>query len=699
MLDEFSTAMQDICDAWPALMPPNRMRVSQGAAKILKISRPGSSSTFWSAEETPYMVEPMDMLASRLHSSVCFVGPAQSGKTLGLGEGWMAHNVVHDPGDMLIVQMSQEKAREYSKQRIDRAIRNSPELKKLLGRAQDDNTHDKLFRNGMWVKIAWPTVTNLSSTSYRYVFLTDYDRVGDDIDGEGDMFTLAGKRTTTFLSRGMLGVESSPGRLIVDPKWRPATPHEAPNVGGILGIYNRSDRRRLYWKCPHCGSWFQASPGLGLFGLPSDDDILLEVRTTDLQKMAKHYARVICPGGGCIIGFEHRHWMNQNSVWLQDGLELSEDDRIEGEPRTSSVAGYWLGGVAAAYTTWETLNLKHLQALQEFALTGSELPLQTTANTDQGIPYLSRHLAEAAESSSPSERAETELQRFVVPEWTRCVLASVDNQGGKRARFVVQVHAVGPFGEQALIDRYELTKSKRAGMGEEFAPIDPASHPEDWDILTEKVVNATYRTTIEGREIRVYKTAVDTGGEEGVTDKAYAWYRRLKAQGLAQRVRLVKGNNTQTDWFVRETMVGGKQGQGDVPLFLLNPNRFKDMVSAGLSRKVPGPGYIHFPAWLESSFFDELNAEVRDKKGIWQQIKPRNEALDLCYYIRALIVMLGMDKIRDWDHVPKWLMPLELNSEVIDVEARRAAQAERAATVPSVRAPTTRRVIRSSYLA
>ena len=173
----------------------------------------------------------------------------------------------------------------------------------------------------------------------------------------------------------------------------------------------------------------------------------------------------------------------------------------------------------------------------------------------------------------------------------------------------------------------------------------------------------------------------------------------MKAQGLSQRVRLVKGNNTQTDWFVRETMVGGKQGQGDVPLFLLNPNRFKDMVSAGLSRKVPGPGYIHFPAWLESSFFDELNAEVRDKKGIWQQIKPRNEALDLCYYIRALIVMLGMDKIRDWDHVPKWLMPLELNSEVIDVEARRAAQAERAATVPSVRAPTTRRVIRSSYLA
>nr|WP_261912952.1 phage terminase large subunit family protein [Salmonella enterica] len=25
----------------------------------------------------------------------------------------------------------------------------------------------------------------------------------------------------------------------------------------ILSLYNRGDRRRWYWPCPHCGDWFQ----------------------------------------------------------------------------------------------------------------------------------------------------------------------------------------------------------------------------------------------------------------------------------------------------------------------------------------------------------------------------------------------------------------------------------------------------------
>ena len=40
--------------------------------------------------------------------------------------------------------------------------------------------HDKTFAHGMWVRIAWPTIGNLSSTEYRYVAFTDYDRMPDD---------------------------------------------------------------------------------------------------------------------------------------------------------------------------------------------------------------------------------------------------------------------------------------------------------------------------------------------------------------------------------------------------------------------------------------------------------------------------------------------------------------------------------------
>ena len=162
------TALADVCSAYPALMPPNRMTVAEGAASILKIARPGGGGGYWSPTETPYMVTPMNTLTSRRHAAVCFVGPAQTGKTVALVDAWMAHCVVNDPGDMLITQMTQDKAREFSKQRLDRAIKNSPKLKAMQSAlARDDNTHDKLFRNGMWVRLGWPTATNLTMRSSR----------------------------------------------------------------------------------------------------------------------------------------------------------------------------------------------------------------------------------------------------------------------------------------------------------------------------------------------------------------------------------------------------------------------------------------------------------------------------------------------------------------------------------------------------
>lgn len=716
-IDAVVQALADVCGAYPALMPPNRMSVAEGAADILRIARPGGGGGPWNPQETPYMVKPMNTLASRRHSAVCFVGPAQTGKTVALVDAWMAHCVVNDPGDMLITQMTQDKAREFSKQRLDRAIKNSPKLKAMRSLlARDDNTHDKLFRNGMWVRLGWPTATNFASTSYRYVAGTDYDRWPDDIDGEGDGFTLMGKRPTTFLSRGMVAVESSPSRPATDPSWKPASPHEAPPVGGILGIYNRSDRQRLYWQCPDCREHFQAEPGLGLFHLPDDDELLEGIRDLDIDKFARQYARVPCPHCGSIIRPEHRETMNRPGLWLPDGTTIDYQGRISGNPRTSSIAGFWLGGVAATYVTWETLIRKHLQALLEFSLTGGELQLMTTANTDQGVPYMSR-LLKAAAAKRGGDQFDTTMQRYIVPDEARFLVASVDVQGGKNARFVVQVHAIGPHQEQWLVDRYDIKESKREGMGQEFAPIDPARYAEDWDVLTDRVVQSTYRTSDPGRELRVHLTVVDSGGEgdmsdkdAGVTNHAYAWYRRLRKEGLHRKVRLCKGQGGLLAWFIKETMVGGKQGEGDIPLQLVATNRMKDIVDANLQRATPGPGYYHFPppkhpktnpdGWLPQAFFDEFKAEVRNERGVWEQIKARNESFDLCVLIRAGCVILKADKRSFWDNPPAWALPLDQNSNTVIKEVRQVEQEVRReqAAVAAKQAYPGRQTRRSSYL-
>jgi phage terminase large subunit GpA-like protein len=713
-MSEFTQALTDACRAWLAMMPPNRMSVSQGAAKNLVIKRPGGASGNWNPRETPYMVEPMDMLASRAHNAVVFVGGAQTGKTVGLCDGWLAHVAINDPGDMAIFQMTQDKAREFKRQRLDRAFRNSPALRAIkTAQSRDDNLHDMLLRNGMMVRIAWPTVTNMSSSSYRYTMGTDYDRWPGDIDGEGDGFTLMGKRVTTFLSRGMVAVESSPGYPATDPTWKPATPHEAPPVGtgesgsGVLGIYNRSDRRRFYWKCVHCAEWFEAKPGLGLLNLPPEEELLEGIRDLDIDTFARQHARVICPHNGCILKPSTREVMNLAALegrggWLADGLSADSRDRISGTPRTSSIAGYWLGGVAATYVSWESLIRKQMQALLEYELTGSELPLQTTANTDQAVPYMSRLLAQAAKANSQGRIVEQDQQRYLVPDEAVMVIAVVDVQTGTDARFEVQVHAVGAHREQWVIDRYSIRLSERDdAVGDGKAPLDPAGYSEDWDILTSKIVKATYRTNHPDREMRVLRTFVDSG-DGNVTEKAYQWYRRVRSAGLAKRVRVSKGVGTKVEWHVKETMVGGRAGYGDIPLQLYDPNKFKDMVAAGLSRRSPGPGYYHFPAprspsnpagWVTQAFFDELKAEVRQENGTWSQVKKRNETLDLCCMVHVALTDLGVDRRGFWDRPPSWALPHDENSEIITPGARREEKAQTAAPQAAER-----RIRRSAYM-
>ena len=710
-------AVKDVFSAHAAFKPPQRVTVSQGAAKSLIIKQTGGTSAPWSASETPYMVEPINTLASRRHESVVFAGPARCGKTEGLITGWMTHAVVNDPGDMAIVHMSQEKAREFSRTTIDRAIRNSPDLQALkTGNANTDNTFDKSFKHGMWLKIAWPTVSNLSGSTYRYVAFTDYDRMPDDIGGEGAPYPLGLKRTQTFLSRGMCLVESSPGRDIDDPNWQPATRHEAPPVRGVLGIYNTSDRRRWYWKCLDCKDWFEAAPGVGLFNLPDETELLETVRTASIESLAEKYAAIVCPHCGSIHAQARRKIFNAKGRWIADGVTINSDDELIGEPLSSSVAGFWLGGVAAAFQPWKSILTRHFQGLQQYALNGSEETLKNAVNVDQGMPYLSMHLREAAKGGkSPSERASATNERFVVPDQTRFITASVDVQGGTGARFVVQVQAHGINFETWLIDRYEIRDSVREGMGSEFAPIDPASYAEDWDRLTEKVVRATYRTTTDGVEMRVKMVAVDSGGEDGVTDKAYAWYRRLRRESLHKRVMLVKGASTKGAPIIKESWVGNRSGRekGDIPVYMLNSNLMKDAVYAGIQRTSPGSGYHHFPApksisnpkgWLPQSFFDELNAEVREKSGAWKQIRKRNEAFDLCCYNRAACLRLGVDKIKDWANAPKWALPIERNSETMTREERREMKAnERIESEPATPVPQfrirPRRVSTSRYLA
>jgi phage terminase large subunit GpA-like protein len=249
----------------------------------------------------------------------------------------------------------------------------------------------------------------------------------------------------------------------------------------------------------------------------------------------------------------------------------------------------------------------------------------------------------------------------------------VDVQAGKKRRFVVQIVGYGQHGERWVIDRYNIRTSLRCNADGEALPVDPGGYIEDWDLLITDVLNKEYRLMGDpARTMPVMCMGVDSGGEDGVTDNAYKFWRQCRKDGLGKRVYLFKGDSTARKKLVTRTYPDNtnrsdrKAGsRGDVPLYFLQTDQLKDRIHNALRREEPGPNFIHFPDWLGEWFYDELTYEERGPDGKWKKPgRGANEALDLMCYCHALVILRGYERIKDWSNPPAWAKPQTLSKTV-----------------------------------
>lgn len=630
------------------LTPPERLKVSDAAARYRVVDNAAHAGP-WRNTKTPYLVEPMDSLRSRLLRGVVFAGPAQTGKTE-IILNWAGYSIVVDPMDMLVFCPTQSASRDFSNRRIGRMIRHAPEMKirQMKGRGSD-NIFDKHFTNGLMLTLSWPSVTELAGRPVPRCALTDYDRMPEDVDGDGSPFDLAMKRNTTFGSFGMTLAESSPSYPIMDARWQRKTPHEAPPTGGILALYNRGDRRKWYWPCPHCGEYFSGR----WENLEWDE-------AGDSMKAAAT-VRMVCPAKGCKILPTEREDMNFWGVWLAEGQTIDKDGIVHGEPRTAVIASYWLNGVAAAFTTWQNLVQTYLDALAEFTRTQSEEALKKFFNTDIGDPYLPKSMTLDRLPETLKQRAE-QWPENEVPAAVRFLVATVDVQ---KNAFVVQVHGIAPGSpfDVYVIDRFKILNSNRQDDKENQLWCKPGTHLEDWDLIKEQVMDRTYPLAGQpDKRMRIKLTVCDSGGREGVTTNAYNFYRKLRTEGDVGRFHLLKGmpktQHTQRVWIDYPDSKKKDRlsaARGDVPVLYMHSNMVKDDLSHRLDSLDPGSGMIHFADWLEDWWFNELCAERRTDKG-WEATQGvRNEAWDLLYYcLGACISPLLKVEHFDWLKPPIW---------------------------------------------
>ena len=678
-MSSFASAKATLAPIIDIVRPPKRISVTECAEKNIYLK--GAAYTgYYKRSLSPLMAEPADTLTSRSHDSVILAATVQTGKTQSVILNGCVHKIIADPMDVMIVEKDITAAGDFSRRRIDRLLNESPNLKDLLvpGRSAD-TVYRKTFKSGQILNIGWPSKNQLAGKPIGFILGTDYDRWSEDIGGEGSGFDQMEKRITTYMSKGMCAVESTPSKEIDDPKWQPTEehPHEAPPTKGILGLYNSGDRRMVYAKCPHCEEYFCPSP---------NPEVSLHLPEAATVEERAEKIGVICTGCGTIIDREYERQFKATAVWLKEGQTIDSEGVIHGEGRVSRRASFWLSGYFAAFNSWYDIGLTYARADDMYRLLGDEQALKNCYNQEFAYPYIAKsRRSKISDFALLKERAH-KTKRFDVPKGVRTILTSVDVQAGKNSRFEFGVFG---FGEQSKcwpMDRYALHEVERNGKTDR---VQPGSHLEDWDVLNAKI-NATYKLG-DDKELMNHFLVIDCGGEAGVYDNALDWFRQLEPS-LKKKVYLVRGMGGKkvkkkikedADKVVLSWPDSRKQSnrkvssKGDVPVLMINTDRFKDDLMGRLERDFEGWGYVTFPKYFKDEHFDELlNSEVREPHG-WVPIRGKaNETLDLFCYALAIWYYLGGQDI-NWELPPSWASEMDKNSNVVTSGVRRQSQSKK----------------------
>ena len=670
----YASANEAVLECFEGLLPPRRMHSAEWAVETRWMSNSGGGHVGrYSNELAPYTVEPSACLDKLEHLTVAVIGPGQVSKTV-IAENWLGKSIDQDPADFLWYMQSDAGLESYVKGRINPYIEEHDVLRNKQGlRPVDDSLHFKRFR-GMHVEfLTFGDRTIINKSAPRIV--------ADEIDNYqwlGDVKPVLDIRRQTFGRQSMLLALSHPDQARgLDPAkdW----------TGGIMAIYADSDRRVWYWPCPHCGAWSSPAPiAARVMSIEYDETGTLD----DVEKSA----HLLCPVNGCIVEDHHRRQMNLEAFlspfggWIGEGQEIAEDGTVTGELVVKDTAGFWIVGAMSPFVLGGLGGLARarVKAERDKENSGEDADLKQVIVKQWGIPYTPPKGVGSMEAGDLVDRAETELKLGIVPEGVRFLTLAVDVQAWG---FDTLVRGWGIGGESWIVDVGRVAQdpeTKRA--------VDPATSPEDWDRLLELFERSYPLADGSGRAMKVRAFGFDSGGQPGVTQQAYAAWKRWKAQ---KRVRMFGRSGGRDVWSIcptkgssglnaRKLVVAYPDttrrsnimaGRGEVPVAVFNPNLFKEDLAGQLRRADTGPGYVHFPAALKSKqephvWFEQVVAERQLPGGRWEKVNrnAKNEALDLMVMSHVTAHLHGLARI-DWLKPPAWAAEWASNSLIGPADA------------------------------
>ncbi len=551
----------------------------------------------------------MDAISDPSIREVILPWSAQTGKTSSLinGLGYYIHT---DPCPMMWISTTIIEVESFAKTRFSAFRRDNPVIaERVLGIGPKKSTLDEWkFPGGRLLFRGSNSPVGLRSNPIRVLIM-------DEVDGypfstvEGEPTMLARKRLQAYEAVGI-------SKAILA-----STPASA-SESRIWPAYLRSDQRKFFVPCPHCGAEQTLCETVAEF---------MATVKWDKSSSGKHLpatAQIHCKECGAGWNEQQRKEAVSKGRWIAQA------------PEVTSIAGFWINELYSSFSSLERVVTQFLVAKDE------PRRFQQWVNLVLGVPW-----EDETEGETEWKRVYEKREDYpigVVPKGAVTVTAGVDVQSD---RLEVEIVAWNARFESWSMD-YRIFRG------------DPRKE-EVWkelDVLLEE------RFPKEGAEevptLRIAVLGVDAGY---ATDQVEKWV----AKKSQRRVIATRGESQRRiDYPIGtprrvEMQRPGKKRQRGIVLYPLGVDWMKEELLHGWLRQerptdeelasgVEHPsGYCHFPRAYGQEYFQQLCSEKKiwrvnkmgNRKLIWEKVFERNEALDCRLIARAAACFAGLDRL------------------------------------------------------
>jgi len=461
----------------------------------------------------------MDAFTDPLVDEITVMSASQVGKTEAI-LNMLGYIIDQDPGPTLVVLPRADDAKSVSSNRIKPMIESSPALSKYIPQDSDEITKLEYHFDRMILYFSGSnSPADLASRPIRYLFMDEVDKYPKFSGREADPIKLASERQKTFWNKKTVKVSTPTTR-----------------EGYISREYEKSDQRRFFVPCPHCGK--MQILVFGQIKWPAGESSPEKIKNDRLAWYECFYCKEH-------IEDSQKPKMMLSGEWVPDRKEPNKN------------RGFCISSLYSPWLTWSDIAAEFLKSKDYIEL------LMNFINS-----WLAQVWEEKIEETTVDKvrNLARDYDEGLVPDEVLVLTAGVD---AHKDHFNFVIRGWGYYEESWLIRAAEV---------------------EYWEDIIEALFKTEYKRLTSAETLPVYMSCIDSGFK---TDEVYQFCRRW-----SDKTKAIKGvEDISGGRFYRANKIDINSRTGAVipqglVLWHLNVNQYKDKLNRLVHSKDPVKWHI-----------------------------------------------------------------------------------------------------------